>query len=123
MGYTIKIGQAVLEVYGDTYIVSVEDVEHPNAPAFGEPTDYTNARWPSYTAWSRFILEAGLDLHLIGEDHPGNRVITEELYQTVKHSLDTVDFKNPHNLNRAIWLEYWMRWALDNCDNPIITNG
>ena len=117
MGYTIKIGQAVLEVCGDTYIVSVEDVEHPNAPAFGEPTDYTNARWPSYTAWSRFILEAGLDLHI------GNRVITEELYQTVKHSLDTVDFKNPHNLNRAIWLEYWMRWALDNCDNPIITNG
>ena len=123
MGYTIEIGQAVVSDINGYYSVDVRPEKHPNAPAFGEPTDRTNARWPSYTAWAQFILEAGLPQDLIGEDHPGNRVITEELYQTVKHSLDTVDFKNPHNLNRAIWLEYWMRWALDNCDNPIITNG
>lgn len=54
MGYTLKIGEAnvIWEEHGVE--VEVETCKHDAAPAFGEPTDGTNARWPSYTAWADF---------------------------------------------------------------------
>src|SRR3972149_4695192 len=30
---------------------SAEGSHHDNAPSFGDPTDRSNGRWPSYTAW------------------------------------------------------------------------
>jgi len=54
MGYTLRIGEL-----GDDG--EVETVRHDDAPAFDEPTDYTNDRWPSYTAWWGFVRACGLD--------------------------------------------------------------
>lgn len=81
MGYTLKIGQLVttIEIEGlESYIYNdVEGVKLDNAPAFNEPTDYTNARWPSYISWSEAMRFVGLyDLMFNREtglirDHPG----------------------------------------------------
>lgn len=30
--------------------------------------------------------------------------------------------KYDHTLARLLWLEFWMRWALDNCETPAIEN-
>lgn len=64
MGYTLRIGELKtnIECYGlETLIVnSAEPVEDENAPAFGEPTDNTNSRWPSYTAWHDAMRFLGL---------------------------------------------------------------
>jgi hypothetical protein len=46
-----------------------------------------------------------------------------------KHNPDTNQWETPddgkydHNLARLIWLEFWMRWALENCETPAIANS
>jgi hypothetical protein len=58
MGYTLRIGELTTTISQDgleSYIDNSAEVEHlENAPAFGEPTDHTNSRWPSYSAWHDF---------------------------------------------------------------------
>lgn len=65
MGYTLKIGQlkTTIEYDGlESYISNdVELVKHKNAPAYGEPTDFTNSRWPSYTSWRDAMRFVGLE--------------------------------------------------------------
>lgn len=51
MGYTLKIGEAIMDYTEDHVGISCEVVTLPDAPAFGEPTDHSSQRWPSYTAW------------------------------------------------------------------------
>jgi hypothetical protein len=72
MGYNLTIGEAAFEVdkVGDnSYTETLDDefirvvakpVKLDNAPAAGEPTDYTNERWPSYTQWHDFAKKVGL---------------------------------------------------------------
>lgn len=84
--------------------------------------------------------------------HPGIATLTEEHYREInevyllinafsdkkagfddKSTFDTerygtlptsanVDDYDPH-LARLSWLRFWVRWALDNCDNPSLYNG
>lgn len=54
MGYNLTIGEAVLSWDEDYVCVDAQDVTLPNAPAFGDPTDHTNSRWPSYSVWADF---------------------------------------------------------------------
>jgi len=63
MGYSLIIGELETEYDAeDEYIrLSARGESHPDAPAFGEPTDGTNSRWPSYTTWADFTREAGLE--------------------------------------------------------------
>ena len=70
MGYTLRIGEASVNWEEDYVSVDVEGVTLPDAPAFGEPTDNTNSRWPSYTSWSDFSKEIGIYAVMFG-DHGG----------------------------------------------------
>lgn len=58
MGYTLTIGELETTITDDGLESCVwnqaKNVHLDNAPAFGEPTDYTSSRWPSYTAWANF---------------------------------------------------------------------
>lgn len=117
MGYTLRIGEL-----GDDG--GVETVRHDDAPAFDEPTDYTNARWPSYTAWWGFVRECGLDALFKNEllaEHPGVcslRAAHLKTFESVdRWRLDRYD------RNRLTWLIYWTRWALDNCKRPVFYNS
>lgn len=81
MGYTLTIGELSTTVTDDGLESCVwnraEGVHLENAPAFGEPTDHTNSRWPSYTAWRDFTRFTGLEDFFYDEstgilrNHPG----------------------------------------------------
>jgi len=151
MGYSLSIGEAVMDVvpedeWGDGQInITVEEVRNDDAPAFGEPTDYTNQRWPSYTSWWNFAEFTGMENILFDVDanenirggHPGHFLITDMFKDAIDTAMkdytnkypDAVpsfeDFENrPHDghLCRMVWLQYWVDWALENCKNPIFLN-
>lgn len=64
MGYTLIIGElkTFVEQDGlDSRIINrAEEVIHKTAPAYGEPTDYSNSRWPSYSSWADAMRFVGL---------------------------------------------------------------
>jgi hypothetical protein len=64
MGYTLKIGELKTEIYDEgleSYIhMTAEPKDLPEAPAYGEPTDNSNSRWPSYTSWANAMRFVGL---------------------------------------------------------------
>lgn len=149
MGYTIKIGNATPYHDKDDGILSagwrVESVRHDNAPAYGEPTDYTNSRWPSYSAWADTLNALGLypmfmdrneETALMAE-HPGCAMLTAEHVGKIRDAVNAyrarvtalgfhAGFKDPHgdpHLARAEWLLYWVEWALANCETPAIENS
>lgn len=128
----------------------VEGRANDDAPVFvnDEMTGNSNSRSPSYSAWSDFCKQAGIYSlfydecgHLIG-GHPGCILINKDMLETVQHALTS--WKATHNkepgfegwswqgeaseskydaiLARLIWMEYWMRWALENCETPAIEN-
>lgn len=132
MGYTIKIGNATpqfdKECFPELWAQwKVELVEHPDAPSFGEPTDRENQRWPSYTGWEYFL--DGTDLkdwwEKVGNSHPGIYGLTLEdrILITEKLNTYTKTEEEDWNYNRLVWLEYWVRWAVENCETPAIENS
>lgn len=60
MGYTLSVGEAVIDWNEDLVRIEVRHETHDNAPAFSEPTDFTNSRWPSYSSWANFCRDVGL---------------------------------------------------------------
>lgn len=140
MGYSITIGQA--EPFHDSSDFpelyakwKIRGEHHEEAPAFGEPTDNTNQRWPSYTAWADFCEEVGLvdffyEYNSFRGGHPGAFQINQDDVDMVYNKLeayrkritDVTAESAQWNLNRLIWLEYWMRWAVNNCSIPAIGN-
>lgn len=149
MGYTITIGNATPWHEKDDGLRagwSVELVKHEGAPAFGDPTDQENQRCPSYTAWADSMRALGLfDLFLHREEglmrpHPGCNEITAGHVAMVKAAVlrrresnggrpagfwedDGIDNGNDPDLARGLWLEYWMEWAVANCETPAIQNS
>lgn len=146
MGYSIGIGELVVET--DVHALqddvglsfSVRNEHHADAPAFGEPTDGTNWRWPSYTAWSKFSQTVGLDYALFWEHdlvggHPGVRLVTLSLCNAVEQARDNMRQEYPTttpqmgaselagHLARLEWLHYWCQWALKNCKTPVMVNS
>lgn len=147
MGYSFTIGQLVIEkqeengLDSDCINFSAESKTLDYAPAFGEPTDFSNTRWPSYSAWTDFTKDAGLyhifydhyDKKLIG-GHPGVRLVTKELCDVVQEALikRRTDYPNSVEqfegensdgvLCRLIWLDFWLRWAFENCETPVLAN-
>ena len=127
----------------------VEDVKIESAPDF--PNDFggkSNMRMPSYTVWFSFCQNVGLfeffydETNRLRADHPGCIGITQEdvdlvsealrVYQskaTLPAGFESSDIlKDDHipscdgDLARLMWLEWWMRWALENCQTPAIEN-
>jgi hypothetical protein len=145
MGYSIKIGNAVLffsKDYGDLYACwKVESATSDEAPTFicDQMTGNSNSRHPSYSGWGDFCRETGLDNLFYKEwkgllyKHPGCVMITEDHYAEVHSALENYqkiateppgfgDTYDPQ-LARLMWLDFWMRWALDNCETPAIHNS
>lgn len=151
MGYSITIGNAKPEWSksdGELWARwSVDRKALPDAPTFphDEMTGSGNCRSPSYSGWAEFCRAAGLyDLFLekwegLMCEHPGCKMIEKEHLLQVQAALEKwkrVATKPPgfegwngedsdkydHTLARLIWLEFWMRWALENCETPAIEN-
>lgn len=74
------------------------------------------------------------------ESHPGAAVITEKDYLYVKAARikremmnagkpagyfedDNIDNGTDSTLARLLWLEFWFKYAIDNCEYPVITNS
>lgn len=148
MGYNLIIGELEIEknpddgLDSDCLCFSAKGIYLDNAPAFGEPTDYTNQRWPSYTAWSDFARDSGLYDVLFDQQgrslvggHPGVRLVTEGLCNAVKNALEQRKLKYPESiaqfegehsdsvLCRLIWLDFWLDWACKNCETPVLANS
>lgn len=116
-----------------------------------EMTGNGNSRHPSYSSWTEFLRQTGLfDLFLgddgLMKDHPGCRIITKDHHAAVKSALDkwqekatlppglsgsqitssgyeTFDEgKYDHQLARLMWLEFWMKYAIDTYETPAIEN-
>ncbi len=150
MGYSLSIGEATLirheedpDGHWKEYIeVGVHEINDPASPAFGEPSDYTNTRWPSYIDWWAFCEFTGLIEIMFDEDgnikggHPGNFFITGKFKQVIDgahlNHMKTYPDATPvygsnkpedYHLCRLLWLKYWTDWALENCKNPIFSNS
>jgi hypothetical protein len=149
MGYDLTIGELKIDInyYGlESYIsLSVEGCKLDNAPAYGEPTDYTNSRWPSYTSWGDAMDFLGLkDLmnYLIAK-HPGCVPLTVDHKKVIDEAHAKFYAKYPNakagyapNENddeswpeengyatRLEWLKFWVDWALENCKVPVFANS
>lgn len=145
MGYELKIGQAVTRFDSERgrERIDCEKVYLSDAPAFGEITDHTNIRLPSYSSWEDFAKEVGLyeffydrDQGLLnGSDGVSPLTGTHkdainqacasylERHPSVfsgksKDSLSEEDF----HFERLRWLKFWIEWALESCDEPIFVN-
>lgn len=126
----------------------VEGMTHPDAPTFpnDEMTGNSNQRSPSYSVWSQFCREVGLSSifydergHLLG-NHPGCYGLTPEMVAEVSAALarwkakatlppgfeKEWGYNGPPNydyqLARLTWLDWWCRWAIENCETPAIAN-
>lgn len=60
MGYTLRIGNAEIDHTEEDIRFYVEVIKIDSAPAHGDPTDFTNERWPSYSAWHEFCRALGI---------------------------------------------------------------
>lgn len=119
MGYTLRIGQAVLDWHPEVIRVSVEPVTLDYAPAFGEPTDHTNARWPSYTSWHDFCQKLGIigimfgqrngykheieadtpeDLPALLADHPGVSPVSRGHVEFIEKKINEYKAKHPRHI-------------------------
>lgn len=147
MGYSITIGELSVDEYPEDGIdsacigLSANRASVEGSPAYGEPTDGTNQRWPSYSSWSNYLEKAGIqdvffcNGRLIG-GHPGIRLVTKELLERISKAKADLEKQHPTieatmepytDINgtycRVIWLEYWCKWALENCKVPVIANS
>jgi hypothetical protein len=153
MSYSLTIGNAYLAgPYRDSikYYIDVQEFSHPEAPAFGEPSDHRSSRFPGYTTWSDFCNEVGLTELFFDEEsgllanHPGTCALTESHLAEITGALERrrasnggkapgfkeqtqdghfKDVGKDPQLARLVWLEYWVRWALQNCERPAFGNG
>jgi hypothetical protein len=160
VGYSLTIGEAEFDVdrvgedewtetVQDEYIrVTAKTVELPDAPAFGEPTDHMNERWPSYSQWYDWCEQVGLEHIMFSIDenenvgnirggHPGYFPITPAFKKEVDNAYDNWKAQHPnveatfdnfetHPENGAMcrleWLKYWTDWSLENCKVPVFVN-
>jgi hypothetical protein len=151
MGYTLSIGNAIPQHskdYGElTARWTVEGAQSDDAPTFphDDMTGNGNHRSPSYSGWSEFAKETGLERLFFDksdgllERHPGCKILTQAHHTEVLAALQRrqkISTKPPgfegwngedrdkHDaqLARLMWLEWWMRWALANCETPAFQN-
>ena len=119
--------------------------------AHDDQTGNGNCRSPGYTQWADFCRTTALDGMFYGPEgvlrtHPGCVVLTPAMFARVGEALATWLAEHPravpgwdynpvwHSepddgvrgrdpiLARLIWLNWWMDWALTNCERPAISN-
>ena len=73
MGFNLTIGELKVEYSQDDdephINVSASGFRHDVAPAFGECSDYTSSRYPSYSVWGEFSKSVGLFSLFYGKDN------------------------------------------------------
>jgi hypothetical protein len=105
MGYSLTIGELEIRYDNDIEVprirLTASSTRLDAAPAFGEPTDFTNERWPSYSSWTEFCRNVGLRSLFYGDDdredcllenHPGCVPLTK------KHVAEINDAMNAYKL-------------------------
>lgn len=135
MGLTIDIGEYLGRGNG------VLKEKHENAPADGVPTDYTNARWPTYRAWRSSMVYLGLDDLMYGDKGlmavryscriRKRHIIAfkkayDDFYKAYPQYKKENIWGDPLQLKPEIqyhidcleWLNYWLNWAYENCSKP-----
>lgn len=147
MSYVIIIGERTMlgfnhpdydEEVGEHPIVDI--ISRTDAPVFinDEMTGNTNARSPAYVVWDNFLSEAGLHSLFFNsndglmKDHPGISDLTPEHLKLVTYALEKrklssnlpPGFSEFHDgvLARLIWLEFWIKHALQTCTHPSLYN-
>lgn len=114
MGYTLRIGELEFKYINDEdeprIELSAASEKHENAPAFGEPTDYENQRWPSYTSWANFCRYFNLYELFYGKnekgeycrndaliaEHPGCFPLTEKHRREINRAYESHKLKYPN---------------------------
>lgn len=151
MGYSISIGELKISKEDGYTFRTAETVRLDNAPAYGEPTDYTNERWPSYSSWGNAMDFLDLNNLMFNDrtglmrKHPATYRLTKKhkaaidkayvkFYQkypnakagfSPKATMFQLDKDWPEENNWAVrleWLKFWVDWALENCKNPVFSN-
>ncbi len=130
----------------------VGETEQDDAPVFpnDEMTGNSNNRHPSYTTWSHFCDVTGLTGVFFNKqdglmrEHPGLASIHLEHVQAIDQALQSWKVNHPNavpgfdewnhktmhhtptdndpTLARLIWLDWWVKWAMNNCESPAIRN-
>jgi hypothetical protein len=137
MAYDITIGNKVFEEFDGSPeggYWTVDRLVMPEAPLF--PNDHmtgrSNMRSPSYRGWDEFIeaTELGELFDELMAHESGNCVdLTETHLVAVKGAVSRWKDLHPGTtpgftrsldpqLARLLWLEWWMDWALKNCEHP-----
>lgn len=119
----------------------VNRMTHNDAPTFpGDGmTANGNSRHPGYAQWARFCETAGLtelffdDKTGLMRNHSGYEMLKNEHALEVKLALKRWQDAHPGAvpgfgeeydpiLARLLWLDWWVSWALENCETPGIYN-
>jgi hypothetical protein len=128
-------------------------MERDDAPKIvNDPTGKSNLRRPSYTSWMTMCDESGLrDLfynpkHGLFRPHPGTKRLTKDHADRIRTALENyraahptakpgfegvagcdgdvlLDYEPDGTLGRLIWLDWWVDWAVNNCEFPVIHNS
>ena len=118
MGYNLSIGEAKISWSEDCVSIDCDEVKLDYAPAYGDPTDFTNQRWPSYTTWHNVMSNLDLmdvmysegnhgasDFEWQGKtyypllaNHPGAAPITKAHVEVVEMKLDNYKRKFPNHI-------------------------
>lgn len=151
MGYTFKIGNATPRHDKDDFPYlsaswDVDAIECADAPDI--PNDICgkrNERSPRYSVWADFLRATDLYDLLMNErgspvgGHPGCWGLTREMADRISEArrdyeskarlpagFERFDHSGPRSyddtLARLIWLDWWVRWAVENCETPAIAN-
>lgn len=118
MGYNLRIGEAVIDYSDESVRIDCEGIELPDAPAYGDPTDRQNQRWPSYSVWADSMRKLGLTdimfcqrnggigevkfgdtwLYPLLSSHPGASPITGKHVEYVRTKLEEYKAKHPSHI-------------------------
>jgi hypothetical protein len=106
----------------------------------GDASGKTNGRHPSYTSMSNWARAVGLEKLFhekregLLEPHPGTKRLTPEIHAEVLAAKERWERDHPNArpgwsegddavLAKLIWYEWWIGWALENCERPAIRNS
>ena len=131
MGYTLRIGElkTSIEYEGlESYIMNdAETITDENSPAFGEPTDHMNSRWPSYSSWHDSMRFFGLHEMMFNKEtglirnHPDCVPLVKEHKDIIDKAYDDFYKKYPNckagyspkiNEKEGVWED--AEWPIEN---------
>ena len=119
MSYQLAIGE--YSSYEDEgYLVEyVLEQRMAGVPKIGNASNDCNEKSVNESQWWAFLESSGL-AEAFAELMPESSLIAD----IEPHHLDSVRKANKANLsgwdlNRLLWLEFWMDWALRNCKRPV----